>query len=220
MVNKFGILVKNLSKKYPSRLFDFKDTSELDPLEDIIGQKRAVEAIDFGLNMKGSEYNIFVTGLEGTGKSTIVKKLLIEHAKTKETSEDLCLVNNFDDAYCPVVIKMPTGSAVYFSQSMIQLIEVIKSQIPAFFETPSFQEEQNIIHKKTLNKQKKLAADVEQFAQRQGLSIVKAEPNYKVVPVSKGQPLSQEAYQTLDKAARQEMDEKIVQVQEMLNKYK
>ena len=137
-------------------MFDFKDTSELDPLENIIGQKRAVEAIDFGLNMKGSGYNIFVTGLEGTGKSTIIKKLLIAHAKTQEISEDLCLVNNFDDAYCPVVIEMPAGSAIYFSQSMTRLIEVIKTQIPAFFETPSFQEEQNIIHQETLNRQKKI----------------------------------------------------------------
>jgi len=218
MEKRFKVSIKDLSRKYPSDLFDFKDTSELDLLENIIGQKRAVEAIDFGLNMKSSEYNIFVTGLEGTGKSTIIKKLLIEHAKTQETSEDLCLVNNFDDAYCPVVVEMPAGSAVYFSQSMIQLIEVIKTQIPAFFKTPSFQEEQNSIQKETLNRQKKISADVEQFAQRQGLSTVRTETGYKVVPVSSGQPLSQEAYQALDEAVRQKMDEKTVQVQEMLNK--
>ncbi|RLC22672.1 MAG: protein LonB [Deltaproteobacteria bacterium] len=218
MVNKFEVLVKDLSKKYPSRLFDFKNTSELDTLDTIIGQKRAVEAIDFGLNMKGSEYNIFVTGLEGTGKSTIVKKLLIEHAKNQKTSEDLCLVNNFDDAYCPVVIEMPAGSAVYFSQSMIQFIEVLKIQIPASVETPSFQEEQNTIQKETFSRQKKLSYTVEQFAQRQGLSTVRTETGYKVVPVSNGQELPQEVYQTLDEAARQKMDEKIAQVQEMLNK--
>ena len=218
MVNKFEVLVKDLSKKYPSRLFDFKNTSELDTLDTIIGQKRAVEAIDFGLNMKGPEYNIFVTGLEGTGKSTIVKKLLIEHAKNQKTSEDLCLVNNFDDAYCPVVIEMPAGSAVYFSQSMIQFIEVLKIQIPASVETPSFQEEQNTIQKETFSRQKKLSYTVEQFAQRQGLSTVRTETGYKVVPVSNGQELPQEVYQTLDEAARQKMDEKIAQVQEMLNK--
>ena len=159
MVNKFEVPVKDLSKKYPSRLFDFKNTSELDPLDSIIGQKRAVEAIDFGLNMKSSDYNIFVTGLEGTGKSTIIKKLLIEHAKSQETSEDLCLVNNFDDAYCPVVIEMPAGSAVYFSRSMIQLIQVIKTQTPVFFETPSFQEEQNSIQKETVNRAAYFRAD-------------------------------------------------------------
>ncbi|WP_299980490.1 ATP-binding protein [Desulfobacula sp.] len=217
MGQRFKVSIKELSKKYPSGLFDFKDTSELDPLDSIIGQKRAVEAIDFGLNMKGSEYNIFVTGLEGTGKSTIIRKLLVEHAKNYETSEDLCLVNNFDDEYCPVVIEMPAGSAVYFSRSMIQFIEVIKTEIPGFFEIPSFLEEQNIIYKETSSRQKELSDDVEQLAESTGFSIISTEEGYQVVPVSDGQPVSQEAYQSLDEATRQEMDENRVQIEEMLD---
>ncbi len=214
---EFEVLVKDLSKKFSLELFDFKDTSELEPLDSIIGQKRAVEAIDFGLNMKGPEYNIFVTGLEGTGKSSIIKKLLREHARNCEISEDLCLVNNFYDAYCPVVIEMPAGSAVYFSQSMTRFIEVIKTKIPAFFETPSFQEEQKIIHKETLNRQKVLSDDVEKFAESKDLSIIRAENGIQVVPALDGQPMSQEQYQTLNEEARKGMDENIVQVEEMLN---
>ncbi|MBU8912148.1 MAG: AAA family ATPase [Desulfobacterales bacterium] len=217
MGQKFEVLVKDLSKKFSLDLFDFQDTSELEPLDSIIGQERAVESIDFGLNMKGPEYNIFVTGLEGTGKSTIVRKLLRAHTKNCEISEDLCLVNNFDDAYCPVVIEMPAGSAVYFSQSMARFIEVIKTKIPAFFETPSFQEEQNIIHKETLSSQKKLSADVEQLAKSKGFSIINTEAGYQVIPVSDGQPVSQETYQSLDDVTRQKMDEERVRVEEMLD---
>ncbi|MHC4459694.1 MAG: hypothetical protein ACYS0I_21865, partial [Planctomycetota bacterium] len=51
------------------KTFNFKNTSEVEPLDDVIGQERAVQAIDFGLNMKSPGYNIFVTGIEGTGKS-------------------------------------------------------------------------------------------------------------------------------------------------------
>ena len=217
MVQRFEILAKDLSRKYPSGLFDFQDTSELEPLDSVIGQKRAVEAIDFGLNMKGPEYNIFVTGLEGTGKSTIIKKLLMEHAKTLETSEDLCLVNNFEDEYCPVVIEMPAGSAVYFSQSMTQFIEVLKTKILEFFETSSFQEDQAKIYKEYSTRQKKLLEDVEHLAQSKGLTIIRTENDYQVVPVSDGQPMSQEAYLALDEAARQEIDTKSVPVEERLN---
>ena len=217
MVQRFEVLVEDLSKNYPSGLFNFQDTSELEPLDSIIGQKRAVEAIDFGLNMRGPEYNIFVTGLEGTGKSTIIKKLLMEHAKNQETPEDLCLVNNFEDEYCPVVIEMPAGSAVYFSQSMTQFIEVLKTKILEFFETSFFQEDQAKIYKEYSNRQKKLLEDVEHLAQSKGLSIVRTENDYQVVPVSDGQPMSQEAYLALDEAARQEIDTKSVPVEERLN---
>ncbi|MBU2452043.1 MAG: AAA family ATPase, partial [Proteobacteria bacterium] len=217
MRQRFKVLEKELKKNYPPALFDFKDTSQLEPLDIIIGQERAVEAIDFGLKMKGPEYNIFVTGLEGTGKSTIVKKLLAAYAKTQETSEDLCLVNNFDDEYCPVVIEMPAGSAVYFSRSMIQFVEVIKTKIPEFFETPSFQEEQNHIHRGYSARQKALFEGVEQLAQSQGLSIVRIETGYEVVPVLEGQPVSQEAYQGLDENVKNAIDEKADKVEEKLN---
>lgn len=217
MGQKFKVSMKELSRQCPSDLFDFKDTSELDPLDSIIGQQRAVEAIDFGLNMKGSEYNIFVTGLEGTGKSTIVKKLLIDHAKTLETSEDLCLVNNFDDEYCPVVIEMPPGTAVYFSRSMTQFVDVLKIRILDFFETASFQEEQNKLQKETLHQQKELFDDVEQLSKKAGFLIISTDAGYQIVPVSDGQPISQEAYQALADSIRKEMEENRVQIEEMLD---
>ncbi|WP_457552908.1 AAA family ATPase [Desulfobacula sp.] len=217
MGQKFEVQVKELSKKYSAGLFDFQDTSQLEPLDSIIGQKRAVEAIDFGLNMKGKGYNVFVTGLEGTGKSTIVRKLLKEHAKNCETSKDLCLVNNFDDTYCPVVIEMPAGSAVYFSQSMIQIIEVLKTKIPAFFAAQSFQEEQKNIHKEYSNRQKELLEDVEHAAKSTGLSILRTENGYTVVPATDGRPMSQEAYQALDETIRQKIDKSSQQVEEKLN---
>ncbi|MBT3386850.1 MAG: AAA family ATPase [Desulfobacula sp.] len=216
MGQRFKILVKDLSKKYPLGLFDFEDTSKLEPLDSIIGQKRAVEAIDFGLNMKGPEYNIFVTGLEGTGKSTIINKLVCEHAKNHETSEDLCLVNNFEDEYCPVVIEMPAGSAVYFSQSMIRFIEVLKTKILEIFETSSFRDDQTKINKEYSNRQKELFETVEHLAKSKGLLIVRIEGDYKVVPVLEGQPMSNEEYLSLDEAARQQIDAKAVPIEEKL----
>ena len=129
MEGKYSIPIEDICKQYPFDLFDFKDTSGLEPLTGIIGQKRAIEAIDFGLNMKGPGYHIFVTGVGGTGKSSIVRELLDGHAAGDETSQDLCLVNNFENEYCPVAIEMPAGSAVYFSESMARFVEVIKTRI-------------------------------------------------------------------------------------------
>ncbi len=216
MHQKFKVQTREIVKAFLPGVFDFQDTSELKPLDTIIGQKRAVEAIDFGLNMKGSEYNIFVTGLEGTGKSTIVRKLVQEHALDHETPQDLCLVNNFDDAYCPVVIEMPAGSAVYFSRSMAQFIEVIKTKIPDLFETPPFIEQQNAIEKKTLDRQKELFDAVELFAREKGVTIVRADPDYQVVPLHDGQPMSHDAYQGLDEQLRKTIDNAMAGVEEKL----
>ena len=62
------------------KMFSFKDTSQIETLDQVIGQERAVQAIDFGLDMDSPGYNIFVTGIEGTGKSTIVRDIVTRFA--------------------------------------------------------------------------------------------------------------------------------------------
>ena len=73
MPQKFELKISDLRRVCDPKIFKFRNTSEVKPLDTVIGQERAVEAIDFGLNMNDPGYNIFVTGLAGTGKSTIVR---------------------------------------------------------------------------------------------------------------------------------------------------
>ncbi|MGB5985922.1 MAG: Lon-like protease helical domain-containing protein, partial [Desulfobacterales bacterium] len=93
------------------KIFDFTSTAEIDPLDDVIGQQRAVQAIDFGLKMNSPGYNIFVTGIEGTGKSTIVQEIITKHAAQLPEPCDWCMVNNFEDEYRPITISVPMGQA-------------------------------------------------------------------------------------------------------------
>ena len=79
------------------KVFKFKSTKDVDPLSGVIGQKRAVKAIEFGLGMKGHGYNIFVTGLAGTGKATIVERLLRQLAVTDKGPDDWMFVHNFSE---------------------------------------------------------------------------------------------------------------------------
>lgn len=219
MAPSYEIQAKDLNHEYPKGLFTFKDTSELEPLDCIIGQERAIEAIDFGLNMKGTEYNIFITGLEGTGKSTIVRKLLLDHAKTQVTAQDLCLVNNFDDDYCPDVVEMPGGTAVYFSRNMARFVDTLRKNIPQFFETPSFLEEQNRVQKECSARQKNLFDQVGHQAQSLNLLIARTEDEYQVLPGQEqdpAQPMPEEMFQALAPEDQLKIDKDIDMVEEML----
>jgi hypothetical protein len=66
MPQKFELKISDLRLICDPKIFKFKNTSEVKPLDTVIGQERAVEAIDFGLNMNDPGYNIFVTGLAGS----------------------------------------------------------------------------------------------------------------------------------------------------------
>ena len=92
-------------------LFDFETTAEIQPLDRVIGQERAVRAIHFGLEMKSRGYHIFVTGPEGTGKTTIVQEIVRKAAESLPTPPDWCMVNNFKDEYRPRALPVHPGHA-------------------------------------------------------------------------------------------------------------
>jgi len=142
---KFQVSAQDLIRTSDLALFSFKTTEELVPLDTVIGQERAVGAIDFGLNMKSPGYNIFVTGYEGTGKSTIVRDILTRHARQLETPQDLCLVHNFDDEYSPITLEMKSGTAAVFARRMSRFIENLKIKIPSSFESDGFQREKKAV---------------------------------------------------------------------------
>ena len=90
------VAVADLRWKLDPKKLPFKTTNELEPLTEIIGQARGVEAFRFGAGIKGAGYNIFVTGPAGTGRLATVKKLLQEISKDSgNVPDDLCYVNNF-----------------------------------------------------------------------------------------------------------------------------
>ncbi len=196
-----------------SSIFTFKNTEEVDPLDEVIGQKRAVHAIDFGLNMKSPGYNIFVTGLEGTGKSTIIKDIVNQYAKTLQSPVDWCMVNNFKDEYHPKAISVPTGKATLFSKTVSKLIDNLKEELPKAFEHESYQQRQSKIQKKYSDQQKEILQKLESAAAEKNIQINRTKAGYQTIPIVKEKPISPEEFLTFPKEKQTEIEERISIVQ-------
>ena len=72
-IKKFEVPIEQLRVECDPKIFTFECTKDLAPLQEFIGQERAIRGIEFGLSMKNKGYNIYVAGLSGTGKTSIVK---------------------------------------------------------------------------------------------------------------------------------------------------
>jgi len=186
-------------------VFTFKNTAEIEPLDDVIGQERAVHAIDFGLNMTSPGYNIFVTGIEGTGRTTIVRDITANHAQALPIPCDWCMVNNFQDEYRPKAIPVPSGSAVLFSKQMDRLIHMLKNQLPKAFESSSFQEKSTQVQESFQLEEKNLFQTLEQSAKEKNLVINKGSSGYQTIPVHDGKPMTQEAFQELSEQEQEKL---------------
>ena len=129
---------EKLRWRLDSSSLSFETTAELQPLKEIIGQTRGVEAFRFGININKPGYNVFVTGAVGSGRMATVKKLLEEMSKRDRVPDDLCYVNCFDNPESPVLIRLDGGRGAAFKKDIKNLVETLKKEIPLLFESQDY----------------------------------------------------------------------------------
>jgi lon-related putative ATP-dependent protease len=213
MKNKHELKASDLSSICDPKMFTFKNTSEVNPLDKVIGQERAVQAINFGLDMKSPGYNIFVTGLEGTGKSTLIRDIVDRQAKSLASPLDCCMVNNFKDEYRPKAISVPTGKATRFSKTINKLIDDLKKELPKAFDHESYHQRQSEVQKKYSDQQKENIQKLEASAKEKNIQINRTKTGYQTIPIVKEKPISPEEFMSLPEGTRKEIEENINIVQ-------
>ena len=209
MPKKYELKPSDLRYLFDPQVFKFKNTSTVRPLDEVIGQTRAVQAIEFGLNMDSPGYNIFVTGIEGTGKSTIVQEIVGQHAKALPPCCDWCMVNNFSDEFCPKSISVPTGQALKLKKQMGKFIEDLQNELPKAFSSESYQKKQSKLKESYADKQRTLFKKLDQSAADRQITIQKTQTGYQTIPLLDDKPMSQEAFQQLSEEQRAAIEENI-----------
>jgi lon-related putative ATP-dependent protease len=200
--------VDQLFHKCDLSLFDCQSTAELCTSKTIIGQDRAIKALQFGLGIKKKGFNIFVAGIPGTGKTTAVRRFLEDAAKGEETPPDWCYVNNFRDAYQPNVIRLPAGQANQFKADMENLLKSVVREIRNTFESDEYSSHrEKKINAYQLQKQEILGKLNEQ-AIREGFVLQATPVGIAIIPLANGKPLSEEEFMALSLSEREQINEK------------
>ncbi|MGD9330904.1 MAG: ATP-binding protein [Desulfobacterales bacterium] len=216
MLEQFAIAAEDLRHTCDPAQFDFQDTSEVPPLATVIGQERAVQAIDFGLNMKSAGYNIFVTGLEGTGKSTIVGDIVGRYAQQQTRPDDWCLVNNFQDEYRPIAIAVPAGRALALSKRMAKLVSDLRTALPKIFADKEFLDRQARLQEKYARAQEALFHSLETEAAQKNLRINRTKMGFQTLALKNNQPITKEEFAALPETEQTRIKETIRNFQSVL----
>ncbi len=153
--------------------FDTSDGCE--PCEEIIGQDRAVKAIQTGLDIRSLGYNIFITGLTGTGRITTIKKLLEELKKKQKTPSDILYVNNFRNPDKPTLIILPAGQGREFREEMENMISMLKSNIPELLKSEYYTKKRDQITQDLQKKQKDTLKKFEDEVAKEGFTVIQVQ---------------------------------------------
>ncbi|MBN1620656.1 AAA family ATPase [candidate division WOR-3 bacterium] len=178
----------------PENIFKFRTTAELNPSEDIIGQREAIESIKTGIEIGGQGYNIFISGLAGTGrKSTLYKFLTKNIGKTTKSLEDIVFLYNFDVPEEPVSLKIPKGEGIAISRSMEELLENLENLISAIYFNDRYLSELMSFEKKEKKEENRIFSKIDKLVKTSGFRWKKSEgegSKMELMPVHKKKVLS------------------------------
>ena len=159
----------------------------------IIGQDRALRALSLGTEIRAKGYNIFVTGLPGTGKRTTVMQVLKNRKSDVSLLRDIAYVYNFQRPDSPAVLYFEPGQGRLFKKALHQLVENLKGLIKGRLTSDSFKDQRDRIVTERENEENRLVAEFEGRLASEGFKIVEIDEDEgqasDIVPLYKGEPM-------------------------------
>ena len=200
--------VEKLRKECSPDFMQCESTKELAPINEIIGQERAVRALKFGLGIKDHGFNMYVAGYPGTGRKTAVKNFVEAQAKIQPVPPDWCYVNNFSNQYEPKAIQLPAGKGKEFRDDVKNFIENVKNALPKAFESEDYAARRENTIRELENQRKQVIEELNVKAQQEGFVIQSTPIGLLLIPVLDGKPLSEEEMLALPQKTKDRINEK------------
>lgn len=195
----------------------FATTAELAPFAAVLGQQRAVEALEFGVAMPRSGYNCFVMGESGTGRFSYVRRHLAKVAQQSSAPSDWLYVNNFEEPREPFAIRLPAGKGSEFCRDISSLIDSVLAAFPTVFESPGWQQKKNQIDRVFNKKYDRVLDRVEKLALEKNIALYRDSSNIAFTPMHEGKALDEAEFAQRPETEREQFHNDVAVLEEVLN---
>lgn len=219
MSSRFEVPAEKLTWRCDLSFLPYTCTSEMTPLEDFIGQDRAIRAIGFGLGVNKPGFNIFVTGLTGTGKTSIIKAFLKKitgdpkTAAELPTPEDWCYVYNFADTDRPLALKIRRGWGRVLKADMEQLVHNLLRDARKMFESDEYNRQRQSMIEEIQKKQQGMMETLMVEANRNGFSLRMTPSGIVLLPTKDGKPMQEADYLALSAEDKKRLEDSRVEIE-------
>ena len=196
---------------------DCKSTKHLQPLDQIIGQDRAQQAVEFAMSIKEKGYNIYALGHNGLGKRTMILRYLSRHepSSNNHTIFDWCYTVNFDEARHPKVLKLPAGSAHQFKKDIENLIHRLVKALPMAFDNEIYFARSEKLKNRLESKQEAILQNLTQSAKQHSISLtLTVQGDYQLVAMNdKNEAYSEDDFEALSDSKKKRFETKIAELE-------
>ncbi len=194
----------------------FETTAELDDVDGLIGQERAVDAIRFGTEIQRKGFNLFVLGSPGLGKHTAVSRHLEEKAASERLPADWVYVNNFEVSHKPNAIRLPSGRGKVLQEGMAAAIDRLKGAIPTLFDSDDYRNRRRAIDETMQGAHKVAIESLSEKAKAAGVAVVQGPQGLGMAPIKDGEVMQPDAFNALADDEKKRIQETIGELQKEL----
>jgi predicted ATP-dependent protease len=209
---------EELCRKCDPATLDFKTTSDLEPLEGILGQPRVEAALEFGAEIEKDGYNIFAFGPPGTGKHKIVKHALSARAAEAPSPPDLCYVNNFEDTRKPRLLVLSPGKGAELREDMRHLVDELGTALRTAFEGDEYQNRRQLLEEGLKEKQEQAVTALGEEAKNDGLALLRTPMGIVFAPLGEEDVITPEEFEQLGPEDKEQLEKQIEGFQTKLQK--
>ncbi len=207
MLIDFIIPVEKLKNKCDLSMLKFTTTEEIDLHKDIIGQERAMKALEFGLSIKRKGYNIFVTGLTGTGRNSYSYSIANGYAEKRSKPYDWCYVFNYKKPENPKAIKLMPGEGNILKKKVENIISRLKLDIPKTVNSTEFNDKKNVIYHQYKKKVDEVINELNEIAKDYNFFFKQTENGLVSIPLVDGRPIKESELENLSAEEINELKE-------------
>jgi len=198
-MKNLSISPEDLRRNYKSDYIQglTKDATSLS--KTIIGQERALKALQLGLGNQSQGFNVFVTGASGLGKETVIRELLESIAKKEASPKDWCYVLNFNDAYSPKYLSLPKGFGRELKKDLKKFLLEARVALNKNMTSKEYLAEKETITKELYKKELKLLEPIQTKAKEENFFIQRTPVEINAFPEKDGRPMTDQEFLELPK---------------------
>ena len=192
---------------------EFARLEDLPPPPGLVGQERAIEAVNFAVGIRRPGFNLFAFGPAGTGKHTLVREILERQAPNEPVPPDWCYVNNFSDPHRPKRLMVPAGRARPLKQAMGRLLDDLRVALPQAFEREDYRTRLELLEQQFKERHEHKFSDLQERAEKKTIAIIRTPMGLALAPVKAGEVMPPEAFQKLPEPDRKRIEQDIETLQ-------
>ncbi|MEG1410714.1 MAG: AAA family ATPase [Terrisporobacter sp.] len=182
-LDKFKLDTTKLKYSFNLDDINFNSTEEIEPIREIIGQQRAVQALEFGLKMKQKGYNIYAAGCSGTGRNSYTNMLINKIKKNNINIKDWVYVYNFKNQNEPIALSFKCGQGKIFKKDIEEIIDKLKNEVPKIFSAKEYEYHNRLLMTELENSIQNIIDKLNKLAMPRGFKFEVTERGLISIPI-------------------------------------